>query len=301
MTNPSLALSTGSAAVQPINAASITGLAIDNYKLPVSYQYSVGVQHALSTRTVLSVSYVGNQGRHQNDYRNINLPPQSELAALIGGAPYQTSGLTYPGFTAISLSQNEANTHFNSLQVDLNSQLSKDLTLRAFYTLARAVDPTTAGSGGGDLGSVSNPYQGWTYDEGLSGYNRTHVAVVDFIYDIPLFRHSENRLMKSVVGGWEVSGIVTLESGLPLDIGISENGRATMACPLLRIDPTSLEPLLILRAPLPARQSATSRFSTLAHRPFHCRLSALGALSATTPSRDLAATTGTSLCSRASS
>ena len=231
MTNPSLALSTGSAAVQPINAASITGLAIDNYKLPVSYQYSVGVQHALSTRTVLSVSYVGNQGRHQNDYRNINLPPQSELAALIGGAPYQTSGLTYPGFTAISLSQNEANTHYNSLQVDLNSQLSKDLTLRAFYTLARAVDPTTAGSGGGDLGSVSNPYQGWTYDEGLSGYNRTHVAVVDFIYDIPLFRHSENRLMKSVVGGWEVSGIVTLESGLPLNIGISENGQGNNGLP----------------------------------------------------------------------
>jgi Carboxypeptidase regulatory-like domain len=232
MTNPSLALATGTAAPQPINAASITGLALDNYKLPVSYQYSVGVQHALSTKTVLSVSYVANQGRHQNDYRNINLPPQSDLAALIGGAPYQTSGLTYPGFTAISLSQNEANTHYNSLQVDLNSQLGKDLTLRAFYTLSRAVDPTTAGSGGGDLGSVSNPYQGWTYDEGLSGFNRTHIAVVDFIYDIPLFRHSENKLMKSVVGGWEVSGIVTLESGLPLNVGISENGQGNNGLPI---------------------------------------------------------------------
>src|SRR5579863_1100757 len=155
--NPRIALATGTVAPQPIVAPSITGLAIDNYKLPASYQWSAGVQRQISAKSVLSVSYVGNQGRHQNDYRNINLPAQSELPALIGGAPYQTSGLPYSGYTAISLSQNEANTHYNSLQVDLNSQLSKDLTLRAFYTLSRAVHPTTAGSGG-DLGSVSNPY-----------------------------------------------------------------------------------------------------------------------------------------------
>jgi hypothetical protein len=48
-----------------------------------------------------------------------------------------------------------------------------------------------------------------------------NVAVVDFIYDIPLFRHSENHLLKSTVGGWQVSGIVTMESGLPINIGIS--------------------------------------------------------------------------------
>jgi hypothetical protein len=222
MENPSIALATGTAAVQPINAASITGLDVNDYKLPVSYQYSVGVQHALSTKTVLSVSYVGNQGRHQNDYRNINLPSESYLPNLIKNAPYQTApGLPDPGFNAILLSENEANTHYNGLQIDLNSQLGHDLTLRAFYTLSRAVDPTTGGNGGSDLSNVSNPYAGWRYDIGPSGYDRTNVAVADFIYDIPLFRHSESRLLKSTVGGWEVSGIVTMESGLPINIGIS--------------------------------------------------------------------------------
>jgi hypothetical protein len=219
MTNPSLSLGTGSAAARPINAASITGLAVDDYKLPASYQYSLGVQHSFAAKTVLSVSYVGNQGRHQNDYRNINLPDQSQLPALIGGAKYQTiPTLPYSGFTTISLSANEANTHYNGLQVDLNSQLSHDLNLRAFYTLSRAIDPTTGGSGGGDLGTVSNPYAGWLYDNGPSGYDRTHIAVVDFIYDIPLFRHNDSKLLKSVAGGWQVSGIVTLESGLPINI-----------------------------------------------------------------------------------
>jgi hypothetical protein len=220
MTNPSIALSSGSAATRPINAASITGLAIDDYKLPVSYQWSVGVQHALSTRTVLSVSYVGNMGRHQNDARNINLPNESYLPQLIGNAPYQTApGLPFPGFTTISLYNNEENTHYNGLQVDLNSQLSHDLTLRAFYTYSKAVDPAPAGGGAGsDLQTVSNPYAGWRYDVGTSGYDRTNVAVVDFIYDIPLFRHTDSRLLKSGLGGWQVSGIVTLESGLPINI-----------------------------------------------------------------------------------
>jgi carboxypeptidase family protein len=222
MTNPSLALSTGAPATLPINAASITGLAVDNYKLPTSYQWSAGVQHSFAARTVLSVSYVGNQGRHQNDYRNTNLPPASQLAALQGGAKYQTiTGLAYPGFTAITLAENEANTHYNGLQVDLNSQLSHDLNLRAFYTLSRAIDPTTAGSGGGDLGTVSNSYAGWVYDNGPSGYDRTHVAVVDFIYDIPLLRHSQSRLVRSTVGGWQVSGIVTMESGLPINVNLT--------------------------------------------------------------------------------
>src|SRR3984957_13882760 len=162
MVNPSLALSSGATAPQPINPASITGLDVNDYKLPVSYQYSVGVQHSLGTKSVLSVSYVGNQGRHQNDYRNINLPAESFLPALIAGGQYNTApGLPFTGFNSITLSENEANTHYNGLQIDLNSQVSKDLTLRAFYTLSRAIDPTTGGSGGAGLSNASNPYPGW--------------------------------------------------------------------------------------------------------------------------------------------
>jgi Carboxypeptidase regulatory-like domain len=223
MTNPSIALATGAAVTLPINPAGITGLDISDYKPPVSYQWSFGMQRALGTKSVLSVSYVGNQGRHQNDYRNINLPAETSLggvAGLPGFTPINYNiapGLTYPGFNSIKQSENEANTDYNGLQIDLNSQLSRDLTLRAFYTLSRANDPTL-GNGGGDLQTVSNPYAGWKYDVGPSGFDRTNVAVVDFIYDIPVFRHSENRFLKSVVGGWQISGIVTMESGLPINI-----------------------------------------------------------------------------------
>ena len=221
MDNPSVALSNGNPVVQPINPADITGLERDNYKMPASYQWSVGVQHQLNPGSVLSVSYVGNQNRHQNDYRQINLPDPSAIPALIAGANYSTSGVAFPGFHGINMAEDEANSHYNALQVDLNSRVGKDLQFRAFYTLSRTIDPTSAGNGGGDLGSVSNPYAGWVYDVGPSGYDVTHNAAVNFIYDIPLFRTNSNAFVRTLVGGWSVSGIVTITSGFPINVGIS--------------------------------------------------------------------------------
>jgi hypothetical protein len=216
--NPTIALGTGTIAPQPIVPPSITGLAIDNYKLPASYQWSVGVQRQISAKSVLSIAYVGNQNRHQNDYGESNLPDQSALPSLIAGGIYTlASGLPYRGFHSIRMSANEANSHYDSLQVDLTSQVGRDLTLRAFYTLSRTIDPTTAGNGGGDLGNVSNPYLGWKYDNGPGGFDRTHNASVNFIYDIPFLRNSQNHFLKSTIGGWEISGIVTMTSGLPIN------------------------------------------------------------------------------------
>jgi hypothetical protein len=225
LVNPGIALSSGTAASKPINTADITGLAVNNYKLPVSYQYSVGVQHSLNAKSVLSISYVGNQNRHQNDYTEYNLPDPSVLPALIGGANYSSQpSLPFKGFHSIRMSSSEADSHYNALQVDLNSQVGRDLQLRAYYTLSRSIDTTPSGGGGGsDLQNVSNPYLGWRYDVGPGGYDRTHNAAVNFIYDIPVFRSSQSRLVKSTLGGWQISGIVTMTSGLPINIGISGN------------------------------------------------------------------------------
>ena len=226
--NPSVLLATGTVASKPINPASIAGLDIERYKQPASYQYSAGIQRQLNGRSVFSVSYVGNQNRHQNDYRQANLPSESFLPELIGGAQYNTApGLPYPGFHSVDLSTNEANSHYNSLQADITSRV-RDLTLRAYYTLSRTVDPTLGGNGGGDLSNISNPYLGWKYDRGPGGYDRTHNAAVNFIYDIPLFRRSPNRFLSLTAGGWEISGIITMTSGLPINPqltgGQSSNG-----------------------------------------------------------------------------
>jgi len=227
MDDPRLSLATGTALALPINPASITGLNRKAYKLPTSYQWSLGVQHSLTTKTVVSIAYVGNTNRFQSDRTEYNLPNQAALIPLIngtGGFNYNTAaGLPFPGFHSIRLSTNEANSHYNGLQLDVNSQVGRDLYLRAFYTYSRTIDPGTGSSGGQDLQNVSNPYLGWRYDVGPGGYDRTHVAVVNFIYDIPLFRGNQSRLLKSTLGGWQASGIVTMESGIPINIGLTGN------------------------------------------------------------------------------
>jgi hypothetical protein len=199
-------------------------LSVNHYKLPVAYQYSVGVQRSLSARTVLAVMYVGNQSRQQIYYENINLPDPSNLPGLIGGTIQYNNVVPYKGFNALSMSTDGANAHYNGLQVDLNSQVKRDLSLRVFYTLSRSIDPsnqTNGGGGGGDLVAVSNPYAGWQYDVGRSGYDRLHNFSANFIYSLPFLRNSTNGFLRSVVAGWELSGIVSIESGLPLNVTIS--------------------------------------------------------------------------------
>jgi len=183
------------------------------------------VQRSLSSKTVFGVSYVGNQSRHQNDYRNVNLPDPSNIPGLINGTiPGGINTIApFKGFGTIDVANNEANAHYNGLQFDLNSQMTKDLSIRAYYTVSRSIDPTTGGGGGGDLGTVSNPYAGWTYDVGPSGYDRTHNFSTNFIYDIPLFRNNSNRAVKTALGGWEISGIAVIESGLPINVTLNGN------------------------------------------------------------------------------
>jgi len=216
--DPSIQTSTGLAAPKPINAAGLTGLDRSHYRPPTSTQYSLGIQRALSAKTVLSVSYVGNVNRHLNDYRNTNLPDITRVVTdnSTGAAYAADPTLPFKGFTQITQAENEANSHYNSLQVDMNSQV-KDLQLRVLYTYSRAIDSSNGGSGG-DLATLTNPYAGWRFDLGPGNSDRTHILVANFIYDIPVFRHSSSRFLKATVGGWQVSGIATIESGLPLNL-----------------------------------------------------------------------------------
>jgi hypothetical protein len=189
----------------------------DSYHLPVSYQFSVGVQRELWANSVLSVSYVGNQNRHQSDRLEINQPAANVLPAVLAGASYDQN-VAFKGFHSIVQENNEANGHYNSLQVSLRAQAKRDLTLQFAYTLSRAIDAAGNNDRGYDLTNVSNPYAGWRYDLGPSFFDRTHVAFVNFVYDIPAFRNSDNRAVKTALGGWQLSGIVTMQTGSPLDI-----------------------------------------------------------------------------------
>ena len=191
-----LANGSGSITV-PIVPGAVTGIN-QSYPPPRTSQYSAGVQQAIGARTVLSVSYVGSVDRHESYWQELNLPPAADLAALQGGTsttPF--NGLVpYQGYTQLKQAFNGANSHYNSLQAEVRGQFTRDLTLQAAYTLSRAIDPSTGQNGGNngwDLSWVSNPYVGWRYDVGPSVLDRTNVAFVNFVYQIPFLKNSSDR------------------------------------------------------------------------------------------------------------
>ncbi len=218
LANPNISVLTGQTLVAPITINNITGLYQSDYKAPFSMQYSFGVQHEVYRNSVLSVSYVGNQNRHQNSYTDINNPAPNQLPGIINGTTQRNMVVPYLGWGAIRLSGNNMNSHYNGLQADFHTQASRDLSLQIAYTFSKAMDPVNQGGGIGDMNNVSNPYDR-SYDDGPSPLDRRHIFIANFVYDLPILRgNSGTRLMRATLGGWQVSGIILAETGFPLNI-----------------------------------------------------------------------------------
>jgi hypothetical protein len=224
--NPKTAIVSGSTISLPVVPAGITGLGFADNTPPVSFQYNAGLQQQMGARAVLEASYVGAQHRHLNVYQEINLPDQSRLPALQANQTTLNNELPFKGYRGIRMSQNVAEGSYNSFQTSVRGQLIKDLNLQIGYTLSRSEDPTTGTGSGADLQNVTNPYVGWKFDKGPSLFDRTHVAFINFVYDLPIFRNSSSHLAKGVLGGWQISGIVTAQSGAPLNLTVGQ----TNAC-----------------------------------------------------------------------
>jgi hypothetical protein len=218
LSNPGTSLLSGATVTAPIPIVSITGDNYSDYKPPVSIQYNFGVQRELAKNTVLSLAYVGTANRHQNEYTDINNPDPSVLPQIINGTLDRNIAVPYAGYGGIKMSENDENGHYNSLQATLHTRVSKDLTLEGAFTYSKSMDPGTGGGNAQDMQTVSNPYDR-SYDYGPSALDRRAVLVTTFVYDLPILRgNSGTPLLRATLGGWEVSGIVTAETGMPLNI-----------------------------------------------------------------------------------
>jgi hypothetical protein len=65
-----------------------------------------------------------------------------------------------------------------------------------------------------------NPYN-WRLDYGLANWDVGHRFVASYNYELPFFRGANNRLFKTVLGGWQTNGITTVQSGFPFSVTIS--------------------------------------------------------------------------------
>jgi len=210
----------------PVN--NVTVLDRNNYKSPISSQFSLGVQHSIG-KSVLDVKYVGSQNRHQNYYAEINLAPYSSLPGLLTTTSNYNASVPYLGYRDIRMAVNEANGDYNSLQASMRGSFKTDLQYQVGYTYSHTNDAGSQGSSAGDLGNISNPYVGWKYDFGPSDYDHHQIFFTNFVYDIPFLKNSDSKALKTALGGWEISGIVAAQSGAPLNIGTTGSSNVGVA------------------------------------------------------------------------
>ena len=172
---------------------------------------------------VLSVAYVGNADYHQRDEREINdvplTDPNRAASRGIPGDGHYNANLDRPylGYGNIVLGENASNTHYESLQVNFRVENQHGLTFQAAYTWSHSLG--IAPGGGGDFNTLSDPYNRY-YDYGPTGLDRRQLLVLNYIYDLPIFRNNKG-LAGTLLGGWEFAGITLIESGLALNPTLS--------------------------------------------------------------------------------
>jgi hypothetical protein len=115
------------------------------------------------------------------------------------------------------------NSNYHSLQVTMEKRFSHGYSILANYTWSKSIDdlPWSGGvtSVGGDTVSTLPWYDPnfHSMDRGPSEFDRTHVFVASNVWELPRLA-GMNRAVRAVAGGWQLNGIVKLQSGDPLTI-----------------------------------------------------------------------------------
>jgi Carboxypeptidase regulatory-like domain/TonB dependent receptor len=186
------------------------------YKLPQVMNWNAGIQRRLSQGFVLDVAYVGTKSTHLQGGLNINQPTIAAAAPVRAKLANINQVRPYVGYAGINQYFNGTNSNYNSLQVSVRTQSWQGLTLQASYTWSHALDYND-----GDVpGNIAqNPYN-WKLEYGSAGFDRRHMLILSYVYDIPLFSHRQG-LLRTTLGGWTLSGITSLQSGTPLNTSIT--------------------------------------------------------------------------------
>jgi hypothetical protein len=116
----------------------------------------------------------------------------------------------YPGYNAINAVETIFNSNYNSLQVKFTKRFSGKSLFDANYTFEKGL--TNAQS---DYSSAPQNSYNIEPEYGRSAYDRHDILTVDAIWELPWMR-DQRGLMGHALGGWEVSGLYSLNAGLPL-------------------------------------------------------------------------------------
>jgi hypothetical protein len=189
------------------NPRQIVRTTVDSsFRAPLTEQFAFQMQRELSKDWVMTAGWVGTKGTalFQSLDGNPTIPGSGGQRRVDN-----TRGV-------IRQRANSASSIYHSLQVSLEKRLSRNFSMATHYTWSSFIDDASEVFNASVAGEVAVPQDSFNRraDRGRSTYDRPHRFVVNGVWETPWFRNKKN-LAGYALGGWQVSGFLTFQSGSP--------------------------------------------------------------------------------------
>jgi hypothetical protein len=190
------------------------------YRVPERVlQYTASVQHELPGNTILTVAYVGSQGRNlflrswSNKVLGVTMNPATgagssvlEFGNRFAQVDYKTAG---------------GRDNYNSLQTTVQRRFAQGLTIGGQWTYGHSIGNT---AGSNEAQTSHNPYD-FMADWGNNNFDIRHSANVTALYELPVGKGRKwgsnwKPMTNGVLGGWQIGGTWNGRTGLPVDVKV---------------------------------------------------------------------------------
>lgn len=181
-------------------------------------QWNVALQFKTSRASTLEFAYVGNRGRNLFALYERNQTPFGVDGSVPANRPF-------PQWQGIQTGASRARSWYNALQAKWEHNFSRGFFALASYTFASAIDE----AGAWDAGNSPQILDDFRGERGRMSQTPRQRFTCAGIYEIPVgrgraFGNSMPKALEFVVGGWQLSGIMTWRGGLPINVSLNSNG-----------------------------------------------------------------------------
>ncbi len=232
-----------------------------------SQEWNFNIQRTLPDGTLLDLAYAGSKGTHLpmhsqdvDQMTDVNLPGGSAgntVASLTASVPNPFYGLVqgnltsstvsagqlllpYPQYSDVSVAEPfDRDSIYHSFQMKIQKRFSHGGTVLASYTISKLISDTN-----NEINWLGDASPGWgdvnAYDlhneRSLDGFDVPQRFVLGYVLDLPFgkgkkFASGVSPVANKLVGGWGIDGIVTVQSGFPLNIGGGSNALCSASIP----------------------------------------------------------------------
>jgi hypothetical protein len=197
-----------------------------NFKTAYINQWSLGVQRELAQNLVFDLSYLGSSGHKLPLGININQSPPG-AGSVASRRPFQGYGNITGGYISSA-----GNSNYHGLTVRIERRFTSGLSFLSSYAWSKSIDDGSGISTGSDASGGAQNARNLRAERAPSDYDATHRWVLSYVWDLPFGKGKrfapESKVVDVLVGGWQMTGIYTLQGGRPFTV-VSGTDRSSTA------------------------------------------------------------------------